>query len=86
MTQRQVLRYTFLHGSRGNKDLAWQLRLGIEVGGSCSRNAFRYRDAKEISFCYFRNTKLCGKQEKTQVNSIYIAGIMFVRQVKGVSK
>ena len=86
MTQRQALRYRFLHGSRGNKDLAWQHRLGIELGVPCSRNAFRYRDAKEISFYYFRNIKLCAKQEKTQVNSIYIAGIMFLRQIKTVSK
>ena len=40
---------------------------------------FHYRDAKEISFYYFHNTKLCAKHEKTLVNSIYIVGIMFVR-------
>ena len=40
---------------------------------------FHHRDAKEISFYYFRNIKLCAKQEKIQVNSIYIVGIMFVR-------
>ena len=40
---------------------------------------FHYRDAKEILFYYFRDTKLCAKHEKTQVNSIFIVGIMFVR-------
>ena len=72
--QRQALRYTFLNGSRGNKDLTWQHQSGIELGVSCLQNAFHYRNAKEISFYYFRNTKLCTKQEKTHVNSIYIAG------------
>ena len=38
-----------------------------------------YRNPKEISFHYFRNTELCVKHEKTQVNSIYIVGIMFLR-------
>ena len=27
---------------------------------------FHYYDAKEISFCYFRDTKLCAKHEKTR--------------------
>ena len=40
---------------------------------------FHYRDAKEILFYYFRDTKVCAKHEKTQVNSIFIVGIMFVR-------
>ena len=40
---------------------------------------FHYRDGKEISFYYFRDTKLCAKHEKTHVNSIYIVRIMFVR-------
>ena len=37
-----------------------------------------YREAKEISFYYFVDTKLCAKEEKTQMNSIYVVG-MFVR-------
>ena len=30
---------------------------------------FHYRDAKEISFFYFRDTRLCANHEKTHVNS-----------------
>ena len=44
-----------------------------------------YRDAKEISFYYFRDTKLWVKHGKTHVNSIYTAGIMLVRKMNGVS-
>ena len=44
----------------------------------------QWRDAKEISFYYFRNTKFSAKQEKTHVNSIYIVGIMFVSRNKQI--
>ena len=42
--------------------------------------SFHYRDAKEISFYYFRDTKLSAKHEKTHVNSIYIVekGMVFI--------
>ena len=40
---------------------------------------FHYCNAKEISFYYFRDTKLCAKYGKTQVHSIYIVGFMFER-------
>ena len=40
---------------------------------------FRYHHAKEMSFYYFLDTKLCTKHEKTHVNSIHIIGIIFVR-------
>ena len=40
---------------------------------------FHHRDSKEMSFYYFRDTKLCKTQKKQNVNSIYIVGIMFVR-------
>ena len=32
---------------------------------------FQYRDAKEILFNYFRDTKLCAKHKKSPVNSVY---------------
>ena len=60
---------------------AWEI---IQVSNRAYRNRevrsiFHYCDAKEISFYYFCDTKLCTKHEKTHVNSIYIVGIMFVR-------
>ena len=39
---------------------------------------FHYCDSKEISFYYFRDTKLV-QDTKKHVNSIYIVGIMFFR-------
>ena len=33
--------------------------------------SFQYRDAKESSFNYFRDTKLCPKHKKPHVNSVY---------------
>ena len=33
--------------------------------------SFQYRDAKETSFNYFRDTKLCPKHKKSHVNSVY---------------
>lgn len=38
-----------------------------------------YRDAKVISFYYFRDTKLCAKHEKMYVDFMYVVGIMFLR-------
>ena len=32
---------------------------------------FHYRNAKEISFYYFRDTKLCAKHEKTSEFHLY---------------
>ena len=46
---------------------------------------FHYCDSKEISFDYFRDTKLRTKHIKAQVTSNYIVGIMFERQMNGVS-
>ena len=45
---------------------------------------FDYRDTKEILLYYFCNTKLCAKHKKRHLNSIYTAGIMFIRQIDGV--
>ena len=39
---------------------------------------FHYRYVKYISFYNFRDTKFCVKHEKRNLNSIYIAGLMFV--------
>ena len=40
---------------------------------------FHYCNAKEISFYYFCDTKICAKHTKKGVNFIYIVGIKFVR-------
>ena len=55
---------------------------GLELSVSQSQNAIFLSIIampKETSFYYFCDKKLCAKHEKTHVNSIYIAGIMFVR-------
>ena len=35
------------------------------------RSFFHYRDAKNISFYYFCDTKLCAKHEKTRASHLY---------------
>ena len=51
----------------------------IRIGIAICDLIFHYRDAKQISFYFFRDTALFVKREKTHENSIYIVGMMFVR-------
>ena len=51
----------------------------IRIGIAICDLIFHYRDAKQISFYFFRDTTLYAKHEKTHENSIYIVGMMFVR-------
>ena len=52
-------------------------RTGFELSVSQCDLFLHYRDSKEISFYYFRVTKLRAKHEKTC--EFHFVGIMFVR-------